>query len=117
MPGSPPAGAMSVAQSYVRTFNAGDLAGMEKLFAEEAVLRHPEGQFTGRDAILAFYRDAVFQRQTNLVVVAAVIQGEVCIMELEGRLLTDPTGDPQRIRDVFRVGPDGRVIELAVSFR
>ncbi|HVX22404.1 MAG TPA: nuclear transport factor 2 family protein [Acidimicrobiales bacterium] len=116
MPAPVAAGALSVAQSYVRTFNAGDLAGMERLFAERAVLRHPRGRFSGRDAIMAFYRDAVFERQANLTVAAAVIEGGVCIMELVGRLLKEPAVDPLRIRDVFRVGPDGRITELAVSF-
>jgi predicted SnoaL-like aldol condensation-catalyzing enzyme len=107
-------GALSVAQSYVRTFNKGDLEAMESLFAELAVIHHPQGTISGREAIMAFYRDAIFERQADLSVVAAVIEGEVCVMELEGRLLKESAEQVHRLRDVFRVGPDGKIVELTV---
>ena len=106
--------ALSVAQDYVRTFNAGDAAAMEGLFAERATLRHPVGFFAGRPAIMAFYRDRVFGRQANLVVLAALVEGAVCILELEGRLLAESSERVARIRDVLRVDTQGLITDLAV---
>lgn len=109
-------GALSIAQDYVRTFNAGDVEAMGELFAERATLRHPRGSFSGRPAIMAFYRDSVFERQANLVALAAVVEGDVCVLELEGRLLAESSDRVVRIRDVFRVDAQGQITDLAISF-
>lgn len=94
---------------YERAWREGDLAGVTRLFTEEARYRRsPYAESaTGHDAIRAFWQEAP---GTTFTVTAdpVAVEGRHAVVRLEVRY-----GDPvvQEYRDlwILRFAPDGRV--------
>lgn len=104
------------AARYVAAVNAGDLDGLRRLFAEDAVLRHPSGVFHGTEAISAFYRDAVFAFSTRVAAVGWSTAGDRCQVALDGTSPIDPTVVVAML-DTFTVDGAGRITELVIEHR
>ena len=104
-----------VARRYLAAVNAGDLQGLATLLAESAALEHPAGLFTGRESILAFYRESVLGLGTTLTAVSTTIQGLRCVLEVEGR--SPLGGEAVHACDIFDVDHEGRIISMRVYIR
>jgi ketosteroid isomerase-like protein len=104
--------ARGAAEAYVEAVNAADLARLSALFADDAVLTHALGTFTGRAAITAFYRDVILPAGVAVRVTGVAERGDECVVELEGRT---PGGLVTRAVDRFTAGADGRIARLDIT--
>ena len=109
------AAARRAAADYIAAVNAGDLGRLEALLAEDAVLEHPAGLYSGARSITDFYRDSVFGLGTTLTIVSATTAGGRCVLEVVGR---SPLGEEiVHACDIFDVDGDGRIVSMRVYIR
>jgi ketosteroid isomerase-like protein len=106
----------SIAEQYVDAVNVQDEKALMALFADEAVLLHPVGEFTGGTAISGFYRDIVFlgQAHTTIVKLQAISDGELALIEAKSPL--DPDAGTVHAADIFTVA-DGVIVRLEIYYR
>lgn len=108
--------AAAAVDTYVDAINTKDVEKLLALFADDGVLLHPFGTFTGRDQLRQFYAGIVMQADTKLTVGARAAEGDVAIAEVTGVSPQAPD-DPQHACDVFQVDDAGRVRRLAIYYR
>jgi predicted SnoaL-like aldol condensation-catalyzing enzyme len=104
--------ASGVAQRYVEAMNAGDIETMMSLFAPDAVLRHPTGVYSDREAIRSFFVEGVFAHAARLHSVEVLEQGDMAWLEVEAE--SNVTPGRQRVVDVFRCDDQGRITDVGV---
>ena len=109
-------GSHPIVEAYVASINGGDPAVLLANFAEEAVLHHPAGTFSGEE-LGAFYRDVVFAGQATLTSGTVLVDGSVVMAEIVARSPLDPDGPALHALDVFRLSPDGRFDALDIYYR
>lgn len=73
------------AERYLDLVNTRDLDNLVELFASEAKLHHPVGEFTGHDGIRNFYAENVLLHSPQISAVSWVDEGPVCVFEMEAR--------------------------------
>ncbi|RNL79635.1 nuclear transport factor 2 family protein [Nocardioides marmorisolisilvae] len=107
----------SVAHRYVAAINAQAADDLMALFADDAVLLHPVGQFEGKDAIGGFYRDIVFlgQARTEIVNHYALDGVEIAVLEATSPL--DPNARSVHAADVFALNTAGTITQLEIFYR
>ena len=106
------AGAADVAERYVAAMNAADLDAMLALFAPDAVMRHMTGVYAGREALRGFFVDVAFGNAARLERIALQATDDMAWLEVEAT--SQVTDGRQRVVDVFRLAPDGRIADLGV---
>jgi hypothetical protein len=85
------------------------------LLAEDAVLEHPAGLFSGARSITEFYRESVLGLGTTLTVVSATTHARRCVLEVVGR---SPLGEEiVHACDLFDVDAAGRIVSMRVYIR
>ena len=105
-----------IVDAYVAAINGHDPEALLTCFADDAVLRHPAGTFSG-DEIAGFYRDVVFAGRTMLTPGAVLVDGPVVMVELAAGSALDPDGEHVHAIDVFKLDPAGRIAELEIYYR
>jgi ketosteroid isomerase-like protein len=106
-----------LAQTYVDTINGSDLPALLALFADDAEVRNPVAECSGRAEVEAFYRDVVLAAELRLTPIRVVAEGDVVVLELEA---TTPLGEPGNRTltvDIFTLDADGKVTSLDVYHR
>jgi ketosteroid isomerase-like protein len=103
------------AADYVAAVNAGDVDRLRALLAEDAVLEHPAGLFSGAHSIAEFYRESVLGLGTTLTAISTTTVGRRCVLEVVGR---SPLGEEVvHACDVFDVDGAGRIVSMRVYIR
>src|SRR5215471_8248077 len=108
-----------LAQHYVDLVNAGKLAELADLFADDGVVEPPNPAYARRiegiDAIRAHYRNSVGRRKPRVRITHTYVDGDVCVVELVSSF---DTGEPdEHIVDVFECEPGGKVLRLTAYRR
>ncbi len=110
-----PSPARNSAERYVDAINRRDGDALMGLFAPNARLHHPTGTYRGHAEIRDFYERLVFVAEVTVTIRRLVASGDVAIAELIG---SSPfAAAPTRVVDVFEVGADGKIVELAIYVR
>ena len=104
--------ATQAAAEYVEAMNAGDIERMMALFAPEAMMRHPMGVYADPASIRDFFLEVAFANAAHLERIELQSQGSTAWLEVEAT--SDVTPGRQRVVDVFRVDPKGRITDLGV---
>ena len=107
--------AHAAAERYIELVNARDLDALVALFAPDALVAHPVGEFTGHDAIRGFYAENVLRHAPTVSAVSWVHDGPVCVFEMEARI--SPEAPPAKAIDHLTVDADGRITRLAIYYR
>jgi len=107
--------ARRAAEAYQQHVNAGDAVALVALFADDAALFHPVGEFTGPDAIRGFYETNVLPFGVRMDAVSWVHDERMCVFEIEARANADEP--PVHVIDHLTVDDDGRIARLAVYYR
>jgi ketosteroid isomerase-like protein len=103
------------AADYLAAVNAGDAGRLHALLAEDAVLEHPAGIFSGARSITEFYRESVLGLGTTLTAISTTTDGSRCVLEVVGR---SPLGEEVvHACDVFDVDGAGRIVSMRVYIR
>src|SRR5579863_8766090 len=103
-------GAERAAAEYLAAVNGADLQGLDALFADDAVLEHPAGLFSGSGSIVSFYRESVLGLGTTLTAVSTTCEGRRCVVEVVGR---SPLGEEVvHACDIFDVDDAGRIVSM-----
>jgi predicted SnoaL-like aldol condensation-catalyzing enzyme len=102
------------AQTYVDAINGGDLATLVGLFADDAEVRNPVSECSGRAEVEAFYRDVVLAAQLRLTPVRVVADGNVVVLELEATTPLGAPGNRTLTVDIFTMDANGKVTSLDV---
>jgi ketosteroid isomerase-like protein len=109
--------ARDVVETYLAAINAADLAKVEDLLDEDAVLLHQLGTFDGAQAMLGFYADVVFPAKVSAEPEGWVEGGDAaCVVQLLAHSPLAPDKDLHYI-DVFRLNDKGKVASLAIYSR
>lgn len=109
------AAAARAAADYIAAVNAGDIGRLEALLAQDAVLEHPAGLFSGARSISDFYQESVLGLGTTLTAVSTTTDGSRCVIEVIGR---SPRGEEVvHACDVFDVDGAGRIVSMRVYIR
>jgi hypothetical protein len=106
-----------MAETYVDAINGGDLETLVALFADDAEVRNPVGECSGRAEVEAFYRDVVIAAQLQLTPGRVVVDGDVVVLELEATTPLGAPGNRTLTVDIFTLDTDGRVRSLDVYHR
>ena len=107
--------AREAGEAYQRHVAAADADALVALFADDAVLLHPAGEFHGQTAIRGFYEANVLPHKVRMDAVSWVVDGTTCVFELEARAAA--SGPATYAIDHMTVGPDGRITRLAIYYR
>jgi len=108
--------ALEAAEAYVQSINAGDLDALIGLFAPEATLMHPFGDYAGHDALREFYGDMVLPAETKLTVHRRLAEGALAVIEVSA-LSPHAPETPQFAIDLFEVDAEGKITSLCVYYR
>ena len=107
--------ARHAAERYVELVNDRDLDGLAELFAPEAELYHPVGEFAGHDGIRKFYAENVLLFSPHISAVSWVDEEPVCVFEMEARA---PGSDAvAHAIDHLTVDDGGLIGRLAIYYR
>jgi ketosteroid isomerase-like protein len=104
------------AEAYVAAVNAADLERLMRLFAPNALVRHPSGTYGGRDAIRAFYQGRIFPARAQLTAARLVADGGTAMMQLVATGAYIGDGEAAEAVDVFEIDDVGRIQSLAVYY-
>lgn len=105
--------AHQTADRYVELVNAGDLDGLVGLFQPDATVLHPQGSFTGHDAIRGFYSESVLAFSPCITATSWVDEGSTCVFEMDASV-----GDNvSKAIDHLTVSEGGRMTRLAIYYR
>ena len=105
--------ALDAGRDYVAHVNAGDLDALAGLFAADAVLRHPLGEFRGRDAVREFYATNILPHRPQLVASGWVSDDTTCAFILEATT----AGRISHSIDHCVVDADGRIVAMTIAYR
>lgn len=103
--------ARTTAEAYVERVNAVDLDGLMDLFAEDAVLFHPFGEYEGREALREFYADKVLAFAPQVTASNWVEQGRTCVFDMAAQA----DGASSHVVDHLTVDDSGRIIRLEIG--
>ena len=99
--------------AYFAAIRARDADALGALFTDNAELVTTAGTFTGRDAIVGFYRDLAFQVEDLWPEPGPLlIDGDRVAVEIALRM----NGATQRVADIFTLG-DGVITRVAIYTR
>jgi ketosteroid isomerase-like protein len=107
--------ARQAGEAYCERVGNGDIDELMELFADDAVMVQPTGDFVGADAIRGFYTTNVLPYGVTLHVSSWVHDEPTCVFEFEARAGGQERGS--HAVDHLTVGPDGRITRLAVYYR
>ena len=107
--------ARTAAEAYQRHINAGDADALMALFADDALLLHPVGTFTGASEIRTFYETNVLPFAVTMDAVSWVHDDDTCVFEVEAR--ASAGGAATYAIDRLTVDGDGRIVRLAIYYR
>ena len=107
--------ARRAAERYLDLVNTRDLDSLVELFAPEAKLYHPVGEFTGHDGIRKFYAENVLLHSPQISAVSWVDEGPLCVFEMEARA-QGGEGVAHAI-DHLTVDDEGLIGRLAIYYR
>lgn len=107
--------ARDAAETYQRHINAGNADTLVGLFADDAVLLHPAGEFRGPDEIRDFYETNVLPFSITMDAVSWVHDERTCVFEVEARAAAG--GPATHAIDHLTVDDEGRIGRLAVYYR
>ena len=107
--------ARRAAEAYQRHVNAGDADALVGLFADDAVLLHPAGEFRGPDEIRGFYETNVLPFAVVMDAVSWVHDERTCVFEVEARAAAG--GAATYAIDHLTADAEGRIHRLAVYYR
>ena len=103
------------AERYLDLVNTRDLDHLVDLFASEAKLYHPVGEFRGHDGIRKFYAENVLLHSPQISAVSWIHDGPVCVFEMEARA---PGGEGvAHAIDHLSVDDEGLISRLAIYYR
>ena len=105
--------ARRAAERYLDLVNSRDLDNLVALFASDARLYHPAGEFAGHDGIRKFYAENVLLHSPQVSAISWADDGAVCVFEMEART---PVGVGRAI-DHLTVEDDGLIGRLAIYYR
>ncbi len=105
--------AAEAGRAYVEHVNAADLEALVGLFAVDAVLRHPLGEFRGVDAVREFYATNILPHGPQLVASGWVSDESTCAFILEATT----AGRISHSIDHCTVSADGRIIAMTIAYR
>jgi ketosteroid isomerase-like protein len=101
---------MGVINDYFNAIRARDLDGIGASFTDDATLITAAGTFTGRDAIVGFYRDLAFAVEDLWPEPGPLlVDGDRVAVEIDLRM----GGRITHVADVFTLA-DGRIARLAI---
>jgi hypothetical protein len=97
--------------AYFAAIRARDAGRLGELFTDDAELVGPAGAFTGRDAIVEFYRDLAFALDDLWPEPGPLlVDGRRVAVEIRLRM----AGSVTLVADVFTLAPDGRIARVAI---
>ncbi len=105
--------AQAAGEAYVKAVNAADLDGVVGLFASEATVFHPLGEFHGREAIREFYATNILAHRPVLSADGWIAEGPRCAFELRA----ETAGRVSHAMDHLTVGGDGRITRMSIAYR
>jgi ketosteroid isomerase-like protein len=101
--------------AYLEKVNARDLDGLVALFAPDAQLLHPVGEFAGHDEIRSFYAENVLRHGPTVTGVSWVHEGPTCVLAMEA--VAPGSTSASKAIDHLTVDADGRIARLAIYYR
>ena len=107
--------ARATAEAYQTHVNSGDADALVALFADDAVMLHPVGEFHGPVAIRGFYETNVLPFHVRMDATSWVHDERTCVFEIEAR--AQAGGAATYAIDHLTVNDDGRITRLAVYYR
>ncbi|HEX7095995.1 MAG TPA: nuclear transport factor 2 family protein [Acidimicrobiales bacterium] len=107
--------ARHAAEAYQTHISAGDADALIALFAPDAVVLHPAGEFRGPDAIRGFYETNVLPFGVVMDAVSWVSDHRTCVFEIEAHAASG--GPAMYAIDHLTVDDDGRIARLAIYYR
>ena len=110
-----PLPAHHAAERYLDLVNTRDLDNLVALFASDAKVHHPAGEFTGHDGIRAFYAGNVLLHGPRVSAVSWVEAGPVCVFEMEARVQGGE--GVAHVIDHLTVDDRGLIDRLAIYYR
>ena len=106
---------LKTALALFEALNNADIEAALSAYAESAVLNHPFGRFSGKQAIRDFYTGTVLAAKTVVTVGATLEQGQACGVQLTAVSPLAPDNQ-QRAFDYIEVDEDGLIKELTVYY-
>ncbi|MCU1376585.1 MAG: hypothetical protein JWO68_3871 [Actinomycetia bacterium] len=106
--------ALEVAQAYQTHINDGDADALLALFADDAVVLHPVGEFHGPAEIRGFYEANVLPFHIRMGAVSWVHDDDRCVFEIEARA---EAGGPATYAIDHMTVEGGHIVRLAVYYR
>lgn len=107
--------ARAAAHAYVECINSKALERLLGLFAENAILQHPFGEFAGKQKLQEFYGGIVMQADTQLTLTKSVTEGNACVIQVTG-VSPQAKDKPQFALDLFEVNAEGLIQTLAIYY-
>ncbi|MEU5994917.1 nuclear transport factor 2 family protein [Spirillospora sp. NPDC047418] len=106
-----------VSQRYGEAVDEADLTGLMSLFADDAVLHHPVGTYTGAEAMSGFFRDVVFTGRAVTKIATSCGDDHRERVETEATSPLSQDGGQVHAVDVFDLNGEGRDSRLAICYR